>query len=150
MNNERRPQAEETVDVNGVPFTHRDLFRVVDDFYTRIQRDPILQIPFSSVHDWPEHIERLTHFWWIRFGGAPYLFSQYNPVAKHFFAGFSRDLLTRWLSIFHATLKEHLAPEQAALWTSISARMGEALLMKNDSFRRHYEAEDPGRNRGNL
>lgn len=129
-----------SVEVNGVTFSHADLFAVVDDFYTRIQHDPILKVPFQSVADWPEHIERLTHFWWVRFGGKPYLLNHYNPVAKHFFAGFNRELLARWLSIFHATLADHLTPEQVQLWKVISERMGQALAMKNEMFKEAYES----------
>lgn len=140
MSEERIPSDEETVNVNGVAFSHGDMFRVVDDFYTRIQQDPLLQVPFRSVHDWPEHIRRLTHFWWIRFGGRPYLFSQYNPVLKHFFAGFNQELLARWLELFHQTLQQHLSQEQCALWTLISERMGQSLTMKNELFRQEYES----------
>lgn len=128
--------------VNGISYTHGDIFRVVDDFYGRIQRDPLLQVPFRSVADWPEHIQRLTHFWWVRFGGKPYLFNSYNPVAKHFFAGFNRELLTRWLLIFKETLQVNLTSEQATLWKLISERMGEALLMKNENFRSEYESRE--------
>lgn len=138
MNEQSKPK-NGVVEINGVNFTHADIFNVVDDFYTRIQNDSILQVPFRSVGDWPEHIQRLTHFWWIKFGGEPYLFGYYNPVAKHFFAGFSRDLLVRWLSIFHETLEAHLQPQQVALWKLISERMGQALSTKNEIFRREHE-----------
>lgn len=141
MTDQPKPK-NQTVEVNGVIFTHEDLFKVVDDFYTRIQQDPILQVPFRSVGDWPEHIQRLTHFWWIKFGGDPYLFGYYNPVAKHFFAGFNQDLLTRWLALFHATLDTHLKPEQSALWKLISERMGQALSVKNEMFKREYEKRE--------
>lgn len=140
MTIENLPSDIEFINVNGVQFTHKDIYNVVDDFYTRIQQDSILQIPFQSVGDWPEHVQRLTHFWWIRFGGQAYLFSHYNPVAKHFFAGFNRELLARWLSIFYDTLKTHLKPDQAELWRLISERMGEGLSMKNEFFRRDYES----------
>lgn len=130
-----------SVIVNGVSYTHDDISFVVDDFYTRIQNDAILSVPFKSVADWPEHIERLTHFWWVRFGGKPYLFNYYNPVAKHFFAGFNRDLLQRWLVLFHETLKNRLTGDQADLWKAISERMGEALAAKNELFRREYESQ---------
>lgn len=131
----------DVIEVGGVSFTHQDIFNVVDDFYTRIQADPLLQVPFRSVHDWPEHIERLTHFWWIRFGGKPYMFSEYNPVLKHFFAGFNPTFLKQWLFLFHETFKDHLTEDQAAFWTMLSQRMGQALSFKNDVFKQHYEAE---------
>lgn len=140
MSHKKLDDDERIVILNSLEFTHADILRVVDDFYTRIQGDPLLQIPFKSVGDWPEHIRKLTHFWWVRFGGEPYLFNHYNPVAKHYFAGFNRELLTRWLFIFDETLRTHLAPEQAALWKLISERMGEALTAKNDLFGRNYES----------
>jgi len=80
---------------------------------------------FQLIVMWNEHTQRLTHFWWLRFGGKPYLLNYYNPVAKHFFAGFNRELLARWLSIFHETLEAHLTSEQVTLWKLISERMGE-------------------------
>lgn len=140
MKKEIFPQETDIVELSGVQFSHKDIFNVVDDFYTRIQNDPILHVPFKSVVDWPEHIQRLTHFWWIKFGGKPYLFSHYNPVVKHFFAGFNRELLVRWLSIFHQTLETHLQPGQIAIWKLISERMGEGLSIKNELFKQHYES----------
>lgn len=129
------------ITVNGVTFTHEEMFQVVDTFYTKIQDDPLLKVPFQSVHDWPEHIRRLTHFWWIRFGGKPYLFANYNPVAKHFFAGFNGVFLERWLRLFHEVLDEKLNHDQAALWKLVSDRMGHALSFKNELFKKAYEEE---------
>ncbi|UOF01350.1 group III truncated hemoglobin [Bdellovibrio reynosensis] len=135
-----KPQDDEAIIVNGISFSHKDIFDVVDDFYTRIQNDPALKVPFQSVHDWPEHIERLTHFWWARFGGRIYLFNDYNPVAKHFYAGFNRELLTRWLEIFGETLATHLKPDQAKLWKMIAERMGESLSIRNDLLKEEFAA----------
>lgn len=126
------------VSINGVIFTHKDVAQVVDVFYRRVEQDPILQVPFRSVHDWPEHIKRLTHFWWIRFGGKPYMFTHYEPVVKHFFAGFNEELLARWLGIFHEVLKGTLNEKQCQLWTLISERMGEALSLKNEYYKKSY------------
>lgn len=130
---------EKAVSLDGVTFSHADIFCVVDDFYTRVQHDTLLQVPFQSVTDWPEHIQRLTHFWWIRFGGEPYLFAQYNPIAKHFAAGFNRELLIHWLSIFHSTIKTHLTPQQTDLWTEIASRMGANLLIRNDFLKNKHD-----------
>lgn len=139
MNASVMPKDTDEILVNNVIFTHKDIFNVVNDFYTRVQTDPLLQVPFSSVHDWPEHIQRITHFWWIRFGGKPYMFAEYNPVLKHFHAGFNAEFLARWLQLFHATLRNHLNQNQIDLWVLISERMGQALSMKNEYFREHYK-----------
>jgi len=128
-----------TVTVNGVVFSHKDIHTVVATFYARVQKDPLLSVPFQSVHDWPDHIKRLTHFWWIKFGGKPYMFNQYNPVLKHFYAGFNAELLERWLSLFHGVLQEKLNEEQCRLWTLISQRMGYGLHMKNEMLKAHVQ-----------
>lgn len=133
------PKETDEILVNNIIFTHKDIFNVVNDFYTRVQTDSLLQVPFNSVHDWPEHIQRIAHFWWIRFGGKPYMFAEYNPVLKHFYAGFNAEFLARWLQLFHATLRTHLNQSQIDLWILISERMGQALSMKNEYFREHHE-----------
>lgn len=120
----------------NIPFTQKEINTVIEDFYTRIQKDPSLSIPFKSVHNWPEHIDRLTHFWWIRFGGEPYLEVTYNPIEKHYLAGFNEDLLKQWLKLFHATLKDHLSPQQCSLWEDLSSRMGSSLLQRNDALKK--------------
>lgn len=135
-----RPAENDQISINGVNFSHRDIHKVVDAFYSEIPHHPTLNVPFQSVHDWPEHIERLTHFWWIRFGGAPYLFSEYNPVPKHYFAGFNDQLLADWLKLFDKTLRTHLSPAQATMWLRIAAKIGQVLDAKNEMFRKHLES----------
>lgn len=120
--------------LNGVTFSHRDIRVVVDRFYSKVQEDPLLKTPFASVHDWPEHVRRLTHFWWIRFGGNPYMFTHYNPVPKHYHAGFNGPFLERWLALFHETFREFLNERQTELWTAVSVRMGHALTLKNEMY----------------
>lgn len=132
------PSAHQAVSLNGVRFAHADIQEVVRTFYGRVEKDPVLEIPFRSVHDWPEHIARLTHFWWIRFGGEPYrLDDEYDPVGKHYLAGFNPERLARWLELFGQTLSERLKPEQARLWALISERMGQSLQFRNEQLIQH-------------
>lgn len=141
MSEESLPNSNESILVNGILFKHENIFRVIDDFYHRVQKDEHLKIPFQSVHDWPEHIKRLTHFWWIRFGGKAYMFTEYNPVAKHYFAGFNAFLLERWLKLFHQTLMDHLNSDQIKLWKVITERMGQSLTIKNEYLNEMYKRE---------
>lgn len=122
----------EVVEVNGISFTHHDVHVVVEDFYRKVAIDDELSVPFRSVHDWPEHVERLTHFWWIRFGGKPYMMTHYNPVLKHFYAGFNEELLKRWIFLFKQTLQNKLTPEQTQIWGTLVDKMGASLLIRND------------------
>jgi hemoglobin len=143
MGNDRQttePGNDERVTLNGVAFSHREIALVVDGFYSKVANDPVLQAPFRSVRNWPEHIERMTHFWWTKFGGRPYLAYQYDPVTRHFAAGFNLALLSRWLTLFHHTLGERLRPDQYELWAVIAERMGQGLAYKNELYGRDHEA----------
>ena len=139
MTNEMtQPSPETEIDVDGVIFTFADIYNVVNRFYTQVSNDPVLQVPFSSVEDWPHHIDRLTHFWWMRLGGRAYMEARYNPVARHFVAGFNALFLKRWLGLFHETQRELLRPEQAELWGDLASRMGQALAGKNEYLKQEY------------
>lgn len=124
---------------SGCLLYHTEVFQVVDDFYHQVQGDELLSVPFQSVHDWPEHIERLTHFWWVRLGGDRYLEVSYNPVMKHYQAGFNREYLVRWLELFHGTIDRYLGKPQAELWKLISAQMGEGLSLRNEYYKKEIE-----------
>lgn len=136
-----RPRNSEYLTINGVSFSYGEVAAVVDQFYTRVQQDPILQVPFRSVHNWPEHVDRLTHFWWTKFGGRPYLRASYDPVTKHFLAGFNTALLSRWLTVFHEVLQKNLDPEQKELWEMVSIRMGQGLSIKNEMYKEEHQNE---------
>lgn len=146
MNTEWEISDSSTVQVNDVVFSHKDISTVVNAFYQKVEHDPILKVPFQSVHDWPDHIKRLAHFWWIRFGGKPYMFSHYNPVTKHYFAGFNQTFLKHWLKLFHQTLNEKLSPQQAMTWKTISEHMGKGLSARNEYFKKEYEREQRKQN----
>jgi hemoglobin len=129
------PADEDFVGAGPLRLSFADIRGVVDEFYARVRLDPLLSVPFSSVHDWPYHLDRLTHFWWLRFGGRPYLAETYDPVTKHFEAGFNQVFLKQWLSLFHEVLKEKLTEDQAQNWMELSSRMGTALSHKNELYR---------------
>lgn len=118
--------------LNGVSFTWEDIHKVVSSFYRQVQYDQLLSIPFQTVDDWPHHIERLTHFWWIRFGGRPYMHVNYDPIGKHFETGFNEHFLERWLELFQKTLQSELSKEQAELWHHFAQNIGVALTRNNE------------------
>lgn len=123
------------LEVSSVTFSHGDIEKVVERFYAKVAVDPVLGVPFASVKDWPHHIERLTHFWWVKFGGEPYIDTMYDPVTKHFEAGFNQTFLERWLTMFRETAQETLTPEQSEIWCKVTERMGHALTMKNEMYK---------------
>lgn len=130
-----KPCGNNFVIVDDETYLHSDIFSVVDCFYRSIAVHSTLKEPFNSVYDWPEHIDKMTHFWWIKFGGKPYQFSQYNPILKHYYAGFNENYLSDWLELFHKTLDTQLTPGQANVWKDISIQMGRGLLDRNEMLK---------------
>jgi hemoglobin len=135
------PASSDQLLLKGIVFTHGDISRAVEEFYRRVPMDEALQIPFLAVESWPCHIERLTHFWWTRFGGTPYRADQYDPVGGHFATGFNRALLSRWLTLFQEVLESRLRPEQAELWCIVAERMGNSLAFQNELLVREHRRE---------
>lgn len=105
--------------------------QVVDDFYNRIQTHPSLAQPFSGVHDWVSHKKKITEFWWVALGGAPKVSYKYDPVGKHFTAGFNALLLSDWKSLFKTVLQDHLNPELSDKWYSRVDMIGDNLLAQD-------------------
>lgn len=106
--------------------------RVVDDFYSLVQTHPTLAKPFSSVDDWPNHKDRIAHFWWVALGGKPQKSYRYDPVGKHFSAGFNAELLEDWKQLFRTVISSHIKADLAEKWFSRVQMIGENLLTQND------------------
>lgn len=105
---------------------------VVDDFYNQVQTHPTLSKPFSIVEDWDTHKEKIADFWWVVLGGLPNSSYKYDPVTKHFSAGFTRELLEDWKALFFNVLSEHLAPELVQAWQARVELIGDNLSKQND------------------
>ncbi len=113
---------------------HGGIAAVVDAFYTRIQHHPTLAAPFGIVEDWPQHKEKLTHFWWVLLGGDPYLDTEYSVPMKHFKAGFTDALLGDWLELFGETQRDLLPEDQADDWLHLTVGMGANLARMNTAI----------------
>lgn len=134
------PLNTDMIKIRDCEFTFAQVHAVVSEFYQKVAEDDLLKVPFSSVQDWPHHIESLTHFWWCRLGGNAYLETSYNPVEKHFQAGFNQIFLKRWLELFREILQAHLKSEQVEIWASLTERMGQALSINHENYSRMMQA----------
>lgn len=110
---------------------------VVAAFYSQVRQHPTLAGPFARVHDWPHHLEILTHFWWVTLGGERYLDYSYQVPAKHAEAGFTPALLKDWLALFQDTVTEHLPAEQAIAWIERARKIGTSLNMLHELGHMH-------------
>lgn len=136
---DHQPRADETLDVRGSFVSHRQVFQVVESFYTEVAKDEKLSLAFAHVSDWPFHFEIMTNFWWSRLGGRSYILYPYNPIGKHFENGFSADLLSRWLTLFQQALDKHLEPQAAQAWFLMAQAIGNNLLSKNNDLLRKFK-----------
>ncbi|GAB3243609.1 group III truncated hemoglobin [Chitinimonas naiadis] len=105
---------------------------VVDTFYRRVRAHPLLSVPFARVHDWPQHLEHLSHFWWVTLGGERYLDYRYAVPQRHAEAGFTPALLVDWLALFHETVREQVAPPLADAWLERAERIGKSLSLMHE------------------
>lgn len=110
--------------------TEEALGIVVERFYARVRVDPLLGPIFEgAVHDWPEHLARLTNFWSsVMLTSGRYKGRPLPAHLKH------ADLITaeafeRWLGLWKMVTDEVLAPDAAAAIQAKAARIAESLSL---------------------
>ena len=106
------------------------LARLVDAFYARVRADAELGPIFNdAVLDWPEHLEKLAHFWSSvmlttgRYKGQPV------PAHLKHKDHITPALFDRWLYLWQQTTDELMEPAAAAALQSKAARSAESLQL---------------------
>lgn len=104
---------------------------VLERFYEKVRRDPMLGPVFAVVADWPEHLQRLSEFWSsLMLTSGKY---KGNPVAMHLIHADKIEpaMFVRWLAIWRETTDEMLpaavAQEMQIKAGRIAARLNLAL-----------------------
>lgn len=102
---------------------------VVETFYTRVRRDPLLGPIFEdAVADWPAHFDRLSAFW----SSLTLMSGRYkgNPFEAHLpLPALGPAHFNRWLELFETTLQELCTPEQAEVFRVRAHRVAASLSM---------------------
>jgi hemoglobin len=103
---------------------------LVDAFYARVRQDPDLgQIFNDAIHDWPEHLERLSAFW----SSVMLTSGRYkgNPVALHLrhARALTPAAFERWLNLWALTTEEMLPLPVARAMQAKAARIAESLQL---------------------
>ena len=101
--------------------------QVVDEFYERVRKDPVLGPRFKLVADWSEHKARIAHFWWVALGGAAYGSFRYRVVQTHRVVGVQGVEIEHWLRIFADCVRTSLPEPLAEAWLHRASRMGRSL-----------------------
>jgi hemoglobin len=109
--------------------TEKELALLVDRFYAKVRADDMLGPVFNpAVSDWPEHLEKLTHFWSsIMLTSGKY---HGNPMAAHYkhLSEITPEMFTRWLALWGETTEE-VVPHAAAALQDRAARIAESLKL---------------------
>lgn len=119
------PRSEVNVETSP-PLTRDDIARLVDAFYDKVQRDPLLGPVFNArVHDWAEHKTTLVQFWSsVALGTREY---RGNPMAVHRPLPINDDHFGRWLGLWRGTLAEVLPSEHAQVMNDHAVRIAASL-----------------------
>jgi hemoglobin len=110
--------------------TEADLQSLVDAFYAKVRRDPVLGPVFDrAVGDWPEHLEKLGAFW----SSVMLTSGRYkgSPMAAHLRQGKAIEpaMFDRWLDLWRETAREALAAPDADAVIEKADRIAESLKL---------------------
>lgn len=112
-----------------------DVKLLVNEFYAKVRKDPILSEIFNSViaDRWPIHLEKMYTFWQtVLLREHTYYGSPFAPHAKLPVSGQHFD---RWIKLFFSTIDEHFKGEKAeeAKWRA--KKMADMFQMKIEFYR---------------
>lgn len=101
---------------------------LLDRFYTKARRDPLIGPVFNeAIDDWDEHLRKLSGFW----SSVMLTTGRYkgNPMAAHMKLPIQPDFFERWLALWQETACEVFAPEPAAAFRDKANRIAESLKL---------------------
>lgn len=114
----------------GLEIDEEGLRQLVDAFYARVRADAALGPIFNdAIHDWPEHLGKLSAFWSSvmltsgRYKGQPV------PAHLKHKSRITPALFARWLALWGQTTNELMAPAAAAALQARAARIAESLQL---------------------
>ncbi len=109
--------------------TRKDVFELVNVFYTKIRANQVLGPIFEKhIQNWPKHIERLTDFWetnlfFVRkFKGNPLLKHQIVDAASNY--TLDEKHFGIWLNLWFETLDDLFHGEKVNIAKNRARTMG--------------------------
>nr|WP_232328570.1 MULTISPECIES: group III truncated hemoglobin [Sphingomonas] len=110
--------------------TEESLAELIPAFYARVRQDALIGPLFNeAIHDWPEHLGKLTAFWSsVMLTSGRYKGSPMVAHLRHI-ESIKPAMFQRWLEIWAETTAELMPPEAAAALQAKAARIGESLQL---------------------
>ena len=108
------------------PLTQRHIVALVERFYAKVRRDPVLAPVFNpAVHDWDEHQRTLVSFW----SSMVLKTGTYrgNPMAAHRPHPIRGEHFDHWLALWRETALEVMPPAHAQVFIEHATRIGYSL-----------------------
>ena len=120
--------SENSMTIDGI--TEERLRVLVDLFYARVRRDPLIGPVFNdAIDDWPGHLDKLQAFW----SSVMLTSSRYKgrPLPAHVKHGerITPRSFERWLDIWKQTSEEVMPPAAAVALQDKAARIAESLSL---------------------
>jgi hemoglobin len=117
--------------------THNDITLLVNTFYERVKKNPVIGYIFSDVAkvDWEHHLPKMYSFWGsLLLGEHSY---SGNPMLKHVelskTTSLSEKEFSEWLMLFNQTVDELFEGEKAAEAKIRAANIARLMLFKIES-----------------
>lgn len=106
------------------------LARLVGRFYAAVRADALIGPVFNdAVHDWPEHLEKLTSFW----SSLMLTSGRYKgtPMAAHLKhrARLTPAMFERWLALWQDATEAEMPPEIAKAMQAKAQRIAESFKL---------------------
>lgn len=109
----------------------RDIEKLVNTFYGKIQQDPLLAPIFAEkipADAWTPHLQTMYRFWNTQLLGEKEY--QGNPFAKHRNLPIDGAHFTQWVKLFHETVDELFRGALAATAKVKAEAIGKVFLSK--------------------
>jgi hemoglobin len=100
---------------------------LVETFYARVRKDPLLAPVFARVGNWDEHLARLRAFW----SSVVLMSGRYHgqPMQAHFLLSIEPRHFDRWLALFKQTTDDVCPPAAAATFMEKARRIADSFEM---------------------
>lgn len=113
----------------------RDIECLVNRFYQKVRKDPVLGPIFNSIiTDWPQHLELLANFWERQLFMKPTY--QGNPLAVHqqvdarLSQGITSEHFGYWLNLWFETLDELFKGDMVGVAKTRAQKMSTMFMLK--------------------
>ena len=110
------------------PLDEAAIGRLVRRFYAQAREDAVLGPVFNAaVHDWDEHMQRLTDFWsGVMLGAGGY---KGNPLGLHARQPITAEMFPRWLELWGETADGLFDPATAGAFKERANRIARSLSL---------------------